>query len=111
MVSFLKRRWSPEPNKKLLQSYLTTTGKDICFMADITLDARGLSCPLPILKAQKTLRNMSVGQTLEIFSNDPDAPENFREFFQSSPHELLECVNLEGNLYRFVMKCGNAPVS
>jgi tRNA 2-thiouridine synthesizing protein A len=80
-------------------------------MAEITLDARGLNCPLPILKAQKTLRGMRIGQTLEIFSNDPNAPENFYEFFHSSPHELLECVNLEGNLYRFVIKCGGEPGS
>lgn len=75
-------------------------------MAEISLDARGLSCPLPILKARKTLRGMRIGQTLEIFSNDPNAPENFLEFCQSSNHELLECTNLEGNLYRFVIKCG-----
>ncbi|MEJ2118721.1 MAG: sulfurtransferase TusA family protein [Alphaproteobacteria bacterium] len=77
-------------------------------MAEITLDARGLSCPLPILKARKTLRGMRVGQTLEIFSNDPNAPENFNEFCQSSLHELLESTNLEGNLYRFVIKCGGS---
>lgn len=77
-------------------------------MAEVMLDARGLSCPLPILKARKVLREMQTGQTLEIFTNDPSAPENFREFCDSANHELLECANIEGNVFRFVIKCGVA---
>jgi tRNA 2-thiouridine synthesizing protein A len=72
-------------------------------MAEVMLDARGLSCPLPILKAQKALREMFAGQTLEILSNDPAAPENFREFCESSGHMLLESSNIEGNVFRFVI--------
>ena len=75
-------------------------------MAEVMLDARGLSCPLPILKARKALRNMQAGQTVEVLSNDPSAPDNFRDFCKSSNHELLECTNIEGNVYRFVIKHG-----
>jgi tRNA 2-thiouridine synthesizing protein A len=75
-------------------------------MAEVMLDARGLSCPLPILKARRALRDMRPGQTLEVLTNDPSAPENFRDFCVASMHELLECSNLEGNVYRFVIKHG-----
>lgn len=72
-------------------------------MAEVMLDARGLSCPLPILKAQKALRSMFPGQTLEVLSNDPASPENFQDFCASSGHTLLEVSNIEGNIYRFVI--------
>lgn len=75
-------------------------------MAEVMLDARGLSCPLPILKARKALREMQAGQTLEVLSNDPSAPENFRDFCARAEHELLECTNIEGNVFRFVIKHG-----
>lgn len=75
-------------------------------MAEVILDTKGLSCPLPILKARKALRQMTAGQTLEVLSNDPVAPENFRDFCASSGHELLECTNIEGNVYRIVIKNG-----
>lgn len=75
-------------------------------MAEVMLDTKGLSCPLPILKARKALRGMSVGQTLEVLSNDPAAPGSFNDFCISAGHELLECTNLEGNTYRIVIKRG-----
>lgn len=53
------------------------------------IDARGLNCPLPVLKAQKRLKSMTPGTSLEILADDPKAPEDFREFAQSSGHELL----------------------
>ena len=40
-------------------------------MADVTLDAKGLNCPLPILKAKKALKEVPAGGTLEILSTDP----------------------------------------
>jgi tRNA 2-thiouridine synthesizing protein A len=75
-------------------------------MAEVMLDAKGLSCPLPILKARKALRSMSAGQTLEVLSNDPAAPDSFTDFCTSAGHELLECINLEGNTFRIVIKRG-----
>ena len=75
-------------------------------MAEKILDARGLSCPLPILKASKTLRAMEAGQTLELLANDPGAVEDVPDFCQSAGHELLETSELEGNVYRFVIRKG-----
>jgi tRNA 2-thiouridine synthesizing protein A len=46
-------------------------------MADQTLDAKGLNCPLPILKAKKALKDVPAGGTLEILATDPGAVTDF----------------------------------
>ncbi len=75
-------------------------------MAERVLDATALSCPLPILKARKVLREMAPGQTLEVLSTDPVAVEDFPAFCQTSGHTLLDSSQIEGNVYRFVIKNG-----
>ncbi|MDH3531565.1 MAG: sulfurtransferase TusA family protein, partial [Gammaproteobacteria bacterium] len=49
-------------------------------MADHTLDAKGLNCPLPILKARKALKEVPTGGTLEILATDPGAVADFQAF-------------------------------
>ena len=48
-------------------------------MADATLDAKGLNCPLPILKARKALKDVADGGTLEILATDPGAVADFED--------------------------------
>jgi tRNA 2-thiouridine synthesizing protein A len=59
-------------------------------MADVILDARGLSCPLPVLKAQRALRELPGGATLEVLTTDPVSMEDFPDFCRSTGHDLLE---------------------
>ncbi len=54
------------------------------------LDARGLSCPLPVLKARKRLQAMAPGARLRVLATDPKAPGDFRLYCQESGHRLLE---------------------
>jgi tRNA 2-thiouridine synthesizing protein A len=77
-------------------------------MAEKLLDAMGLSCPLPILKARRTLREMAPGQTLEVLTSDPGTLDDFPAFCQSDGHELLDTSQANGRTYRFVIKkkCG-----
>lgn len=49
-------------------------------MAEKILDVTGLSCPLPVLKARRLLREMKPGQTLEVLATDPGALEDFPIF-------------------------------
>jgi tRNA 2-thiouridine synthesizing protein A len=72
-------------------------------MADQTLDAKGLNCPLPILKAKKALTAMAPGATLEILATDPGAVKDFQAFARTTGHELIESTT-EGNVFRFVLK-------
>jgi len=72
-------------------------------MADVTLDAKGLNCPLPILKAKKALKDVDVGGTLEILSTDPGSVADFESFCKTTGNELVESGE-EGGAYRFVIK-------
>ena len=72
-------------------------------MADLVLDARGLNCPLPILKTKKTLNDVPLGGQLEILATDPGAVKDFEAFCRQTGHELLSSTQ-DGNVYKFVIK-------
>lgn len=57
---------------------------------DRELDARGLNCPLPILKAKKALAEMSSGQILKVVSTDSGSVRDFQAFAKQTGNELLE---------------------
>lgn len=56
---------------------------------DKELDARGLNCPLPILRAKKALGEMTSGQTLRILATDPGSVKDFAAFAKQTGNELL----------------------
>jgi tRNA 2-thiouridine synthesizing protein A len=72
-------------------------------MADHTLDAKGLNCPLPILKARKALKEVPAGGTLEILATDPGSVADFEAFCRQTGNELLEHAQ-DGGVYRFLIK-------
>ena len=72
-------------------------------MADHTLDAKGLNCPLPILKAKKALKEVPAGGTLEILATDPGSVADFQAFCRQTGNELVEHSE-DGGVYRFLIK-------
>ena len=56
---------------------------------DKELDARGLNCPLPILRAKKTLAELQPGQVLRIIATDPGSVKDFAAFAKQTGNELL----------------------
>lgn len=56
---------------------------------DKELDARGLNCPLPILRTKKTLTDMTSGQVLKILATDPGATKDFQAFAKQTGNTLL----------------------
>ena len=56
---------------------------------DKELDARGLNCPLPILRAKKALNEMTSGQVLRIIATDPGSVKDFQAFAKQTGNELL----------------------
>ena len=70
---------------------------------DRELDASGLNCPLPILRAKKTLSDMQSGQTLLIISTDPGSVKDFEAFSKQTGNPLLSSAD-EGNRFTFVMR-------
>ena len=58
--------------------------------ADLELDARGLNCPLPILKAKKALAGMASGQVLKVICTDAGSVRDFQAFAKQTGNELLQ---------------------
>ena len=56
---------------------------------DRELDARGLNCPLPILRAKKALNDMQSGQVLRILATDPGSVKDFQAFAKQTGNDLL----------------------
>ena len=67
------------------------------------LDASGLNCPLPVLKAQKALKDLAAGEVLKVVATDPGSVEDFEAFCQTTGHELLES-EAENGIFTFVIK-------
>ena len=70
---------------------------------DQELDASGLNCPLPILRAKKALNGMDAGQILRIVATDPGSVKDFEAFAKQTGNELLESTEEEGK-FCFKMK-------
>jgi tRNA 2-thiouridine synthesizing protein A len=70
---------------------------------DKELDARGLNCPLPILRAKKALADMQTGQVLRIVATDPGSVKDFEAFCKQTGHTLLNQSEAE-KVYTFLMK-------
>lgn len=72
-------------------------------MADVVLDAKGLNCPLPILRTKKALQNMQPGGLLEVLATDPGSVADFESFCRQTGNQLVSS-NKEGDVYKFVLK-------
>lgn len=72
-------------------------------MADQTLDAKGLNCPLPILKTKKAIQKMESGQVLEVLSTDAGSVKDMEAFCNQTGNKLVE-VSENGGEYTFVIE-------
>lgn len=71
--------------------------------ADKTLDVKGLTCPLPVLKAKKAMREVRQGGTLEVLATDPGSVEDFRVFCKTTGNTMVKQDVTDG-VYRFVIR-------
>ena len=72
-------------------------------MADMTLDAKGLNCPLPIIKTKKMLKDVPSGGTLEVLSTDPGSVADFDAFCRTTGNMMVE-KSADAGVFRFVIK-------
>ena len=68
------------------------------------LDARGLNCPLPILKAKKALADMLSGEVLKIVATDPGTVRDFQSFARQTGNELIEQSNSEKEFFHYLRR-------
>ena len=73
---------------------------------DQELDARGLNCPLPILRAKKALNDLQGGQVLKIVATDPGSVKDFQAFAKQTGNELLESNEANGEFMFLIKKAG-----
>lgn len=70
---------------------------------DLELDTRGMNCPLPILKAKKSITDLGDGQVLRIVATDPGSMKDFQAFCKQAGHELL-AANEAGGEFTFLIR-------
>lgn len=73
--------------------------------SDKVLDAKGLACPMPIVKTRKEMKELASGQVLEIHATDKGAKADMAAWAESGGHDLLE-VQEDGGLLKFWIKKG-----
>ena len=71
---------------------------------DLELDATGLNCPLPILRAKKSLNSLESGQVLSIIATDPGSVKDFEAFAKQTGNELLESREEGGKFFFRIRK-------
>lgn len=71
--------------------------------ADLILDAMGLDCPLPLLKAKQALNSLDAGQTLRVDASDQGALRDFAVFAEQSGNTLLQSETVADHHYRFLL--------
>jgi len=71
---------------------------------NLELDARGLNCPLPILRAKKSMSQLDNGQTLKILATDPGSVKDFESFCKQTGNELLQSEENNGEFVFLIKK-------
>src|SRR5437016_3118314 len=69
-----------------------------------SLDARGLRCPLPLVRARNEIERVAPGEMLEVLATDPGADHDFRAWTRRSGHELVSAEELPGPVYHFLLR-------
>lgn len=72
-------------------------------MSDQVLDAKGLNCPLPILRTKKALKDVPPGGTLKVLATDPGSVKDFEAFCRTTGNQLIES-KVEDKIYSFLIK-------
>ncbi len=70
---------------------------------DLTLDTKGLSCPMPILKLKKAVDGMKSGQVLKMLASDPGSVTDVQAWAEKTGHALLS-FSQDGAIYVFILK-------
>jgi len=84
---------------------MTETGNEI--EADQHIDARGLNCPLPVLKAKLALNRMRAGEILHVEATDPHATIDFEAYCARTGHEIIRLIEDDDVIEIFVCRAEN----
>ncbi len=74
-------------------------------MANLVVDAKGLACPMPIVKAKKGIDSLESGQIMELQTTDKGSMKDFQAWVNQTNHELVETKE-ENGVFTFIVKKG-----
>ncbi len=77
---------------------------DTSLAFDLEVDARGLLCPLPILRAKKALANLASGQVLRVVATDRNSMRDFQAFCKQTGNELLQQTDTDGEFIHYLKR-------
>lgn len=69
----------------------------------VTLDLKGLSCPMPIVKTAKAIKELQPGDLVEVFATDPGSVPDFNAWAKATGHTLVEQTQ-DGGVFRFLIQ-------
>lgn len=72
-------------------------------MADIVIDAKGLSCPIPVVKAKKGIESIQSGQAMELQATDKGSVNDMKAWVNQMNHELID-VKEENGVFTFLVR-------
>lgn len=70
----------------------------------MTLDCKGLSCPMPMMKVAKAMKDLSAGDILEVLGTDPGTKTDLPNWCAKTGNEFIESTELEGGVTRMIIK-------
>jgi tRNA 2-thiouridine synthesizing protein A len=73
-------------------------------MNDVLLDVRGLTCPLPVLRAKKTLKSVPHGALLKVMATDPSSVKDFQIFCQQTGHRLEDWSEDDDGVFHYLIR-------
>ena len=73
-------------------------------MSDAVLDTKGLICPLPVLRARKTLAAMPAGGLLTVMATDPSSVKDFQAFCRQTGHQLVESTTDDLGVFHYLIR-------
>ena len=71
---------------------------------DCEVDARGLNCPLPILRTKKALNDMAPGRTIKVLATDPASVRDFQAFARQTGNELVEQSSADNEFTHYLRR-------
>lgn len=72
-------------------------------MADQQVDARGLNCPMPIVKTAQAVKALASGQTVEVLATDPGSVKDFAAWAKTTGNSIIEQTT-DGGVFRFLLQ-------
>ncbi len=72
--------------------------------AAISLDLRGLSCPIPIVRTARAMKDLAPGEVIEVFATDPGSVPDFKAWSKATGNPLVESTEEDGGVFRFLLK-------